>query len=69
MSHKQDIDETYMVPMELISCPGCGERYGHNGTKVDMISAECSECVDRMCYVENELINADEFIHTILYDS
>ena len=30
-------DKIYGVPIEEIGCPGCGRKYGHHKTKVDLI--------------------------------
>lgn len=30
-----NIDKKYRIPVEEISCPGCGRKYGHHKTKVD----------------------------------
>lgn len=60
------IDKKYLVPLKNISCPGCGLRYGHHKTKVDKITEECSTCCKRMKYKKTDLIDADEFITTIL---
>jgi acetate kinase len=54
------IDKTYGIPVENISCPGCGRRYGHHRTSVDTITHECSSCVKGN--KEVELVSAKEFI-------
>lgn len=61
-----NIDSKYLVPLEEISCPGCGRKYGHHKTKVDTISQECSSCVKEFNYEEYNLISAKEFIEDIL---
>ena len=60
-----NIDKKYLIPLKEISCPSCGQRYGHHNTKVDKISEECSKCARRR-YVSVELISADDFIQSIL---
>lgn len=66
MYNKDNIDSEYMVPMKYISCPGCGQKYGHHNTKVDIISQECSSCVKQWGYEEFDLVPASEFISIIL---
>lgn len=61
-----DIDKKYLIPKKHISCPGCGRRYGHHNTKVDIISEECSSCVKRFGREEFEFVNADFFIEKSL---
>lgn len=56
----------YGVPDKYIGCPGCGQIYGHNDTKVDTISQECSECVEEFGYKEVELVEAKFYIEEIL---
>ena len=62
-----NIDKIYKVPVELISCPGCGRRYGHHKTKVDLISQECSICCKENNYKKVDLMDAKYFIEEILY--
>lgn len=60
-----DIDKKYGVPVENISCPGCGQKYGHHNTKVDVNTEECSKCAkDRGG--ELNLVTAKEFIEETL---
>lgn len=61
-----NIDKTYGVPVEEISCPGCGRKYGHHKTKVDVYSAECSSCVKEFNYSPVKLIPASEYIRDYL---
>ena len=61
-----NIDNKYRVPIEEISCPGCGRKYGHHKTKVDTISQECSSCVKEFKYKEYNLVESREFIEDIL---
>ncbi len=56
------IDKKYHVPIENISCPGCGQKYGHHNTKVDINSEECSSCVKKWCFENVELVTATYFI-------
>jgi 4-hydroxy-3-methylbut-2-en-1-yl diphosphate synthase IspG/GcpE len=51
------IDSKYRVPIEEISCPGCGRR---------KISQECSSCVKEFKYKEYNLVSSKEFIENIL---
>lgn len=60
------IDTKYGVPVEEISCPGCGMKYGHHRTKVDTISQECSTCVKRLGYAETHFVSSQEFIENYL---
>jgi len=60
-----NIDEKYGVPVDEISCPGCGKKYGHHNTKVDTISQECSKCVHSL-NKEVKLVDATYFIEQIL---
>jgi len=66
MEHGNNIDPTYLIPIEHISCPGCGLKYGHHNTKVDIHSEECSSCVKKMGYDNVELVDAHKFIERIL---
>lgn len=53
----------YGVPRKYVSCPGCGQIYGHHNTEV---CENCEEC-DRYCRCNNKkMVNAKEFINTIL---
>lgn len=61
-----NIDKKYGVPIEEISCPGCGRKYGHHRTKVDLISEECSSCVKVWGYKKIELVESEYFIEKIL---
>jgi len=61
-----NIDKIYGIPVEEISCPGCGQRYGHHNTKVDINSEECSSCAKRFGYTPIELVSAKEFIEDYL---
>lgn len=60
------IDKKYRVPVEEISCPGCGRRYGHHKTTVDTISQECSSCVKKFEYTEFNFVSSTDFIEQIL---
>lgn len=59
------IDKKYGVPVEQISCPGCGQKYGHHNTKVDLNSQECSTCAKERGEPV-ELVSAKIFIEDIL---
>ncbi len=62
-----DIDPKYRIPVEEIGCPGCGRKYGHHGTKVDLKSQECSSCAKKFHKPEDlELVDAKTFIEEIL---
>lgn len=61
-----EIDKKYGVPKEEISCPGCGLRYGHHNTKVDINSHECSKCVKEFKRDNVKLISAKEYIENYL---
>jgi hypothetical protein len=56
------IDKKYGMPVEEISCPCCGRKYGHHKTKVDINSEECSKCATGNV----ELFTSKYFIETIL---
>lgn len=48
-------------PKEMVSCPGCGQEYGHHKTKVCETCQECSKC----CICESKdkkLIEASVFV-------
>lgn len=60
------IDKKYRVPVEEISCPGCGRRYGHHKTTVDTLTQECSSCVKNFGYKEFNFVSDKEFIEQIL---
>jgi adenine-specific DNA methylase len=61
-----NIDKKYGVPVKEIACPGCGRKYGHHKTTVDIISQECSSCVKEAGYKKVDLIPAKKFIEEIL---
>lgn len=61
-----NIDKTYGVPKEDISCPSCGQRYGHHNTLVDANSQECSKCAKEQNYKKQNLMSACIFITTVL---
>ena len=44
MKNKDDIDKDWGVPLKYISCPGCGQKYGHHNTKACENCQECSTC-------------------------
>ena len=60
------IDNKYKIPIEEILCPGCGLRYGHHNTQVDLISQECSKCCKDQGYEEIKLASATYFVEQIL---
>ena len=60
-----NIDKKYRIPVDEISCPGCGQKYGHHNTKVDLISQECSSCV-KNSNKPMELVTSKEFIENVL---
>ena len=60
------IDKKYKIPVGEISCPGCGQKYGHHKTKVDIHSQECSTCVKKMKYKDVEFVDGDYFIQKYL---
>jgi hypothetical protein len=60
------IDKKYGIPVDEITCPGCGKKYGHHNTKVDVISQECSKCVALWKYDKVELVSATYFIEEVL---
>lgn len=61
-----NIDEKYVVLVKDISCPGCGQKYGHHNTKVDINSEECSKCAKDLGYKDVELVKSDKFIEEFL---
>lgn len=61
-----EIDNKYRIPIEEISCPGCGQKYGHHKTKVDINSQECSKCVKEFGYEDVKLVSATHFIESVL---
>ena len=61
-----DIDKKYGIPIKEISCPGCGRKYGHHKTKVDLNSEECSSCCKQYNRENVELVEAKYFIEEIL---
>lgn len=58
-----DIAKKYGVPRKYVSCPGCGQMYGHHNTKVCSYCEECSKCCS--CKTKENHISAEEFIPTI----
>lgn len=61
-----NIDKKYGVPVDEISCPGCGRKYGHHKTKVDINSQECSNCIKEFGGKNVELVDATYFIEEVL---
>lgn len=61
-----NIDKIYGIPVDEISCPGCGRKYGHHKTKVDIKSEECSACCKECNREGVELVDAKYFIEKIL---
>jgi len=61
-----NIDKKYGVPVKEISCPACGQKYGHHNTKVDKISEECSKCAKKFEYKNIKLVSAEDFIQKTL---
>jgi ribosomal protein S27AE len=62
-----NIDKEYLIPIEEISCPGCGRKYGHHRTKVDLKSEECSACATEFMSKDAlELVEATYFIEEVL---
>jgi len=59
MLNYDEPDKVYPVPKEMISCPACGQRYGHHNTKVCKNCEECSKCC--MCE-EQKFVPAKQFI-------
>lgn len=65
--NEYQIDKVYGVPLGYISCPSCGQRYGHHNTKVDVFSEECSSCVKNSSRTDAvEFVTADVFIQRCL---
>lgn len=61
------IDKKYQIPIEEISCPGCGQRYGHHNTKVDLNSQECSSCAKEFRRKDQiKLVDVSYFIERVL---
>ena len=61
-----NIDKKYGVPIENISCPGCGKKYGYYNRKVDINSEECSKCAYDFKRKNIKLVEAEYFIEKIL---
>lgn len=61
-----DIDREYGIPLKEISCPSCGQKYGHHGTIVDLNSNECSSCVKEFGYKDTDFVDGEYFIEEIL---
>lgn len=60
------MNKKYGVPNKEISCPSCGQVYGHHNTKVDINSEECSKCATDMAFENIKLVSATEFIEKYL---
>ena len=60
-----NIDKVYGIPVEEISCPSCGRKYGHHNTGVDIKSQECSKCAKEL-YKDVEIVSTKYFIEDIL---
>ena len=59
------IDKKYGIPIKEISCPGCGQKYGHHNTNVDLNTEECSSCAKERGGDLN-LVSSKYFIESIL---
>lgn len=60
-----DIIEKYGLPRKYVSCPGCGQLYGHHNTKGCLNCAECSKCC-RCSDDEKDIRPLEEFMEIIL---
>lgn len=56
-----NIHPKWRLPREDISCPECGQVYGHHKTMVETSTELCSACV-RKIGAGGKFISAEEFI-------
>jgi hypothetical protein len=59
-----DIVERYGLPRKYVSCPVCGQVYGHHNTGVCSVCEECSTC----CTCEDDdrdIESADQFVRNM----
>lgn len=62
-----DISAKYMIPKGLISCPDCGQVYGHHNTLVEVESELCKPCFIKRGFVDSPVyVKADIFIRDYL---
>lgn len=61
-----NIHPKYGVPREEISCPDCGQIYGHHNTKVDVESELCGPCAKKDGIDPSNFVSADDFISNLL---
>jgi len=65
-NYMYNIDKKYGITVDEISCPGCGRKYGHHKTKVDVNSQECSACCTLFNRRNVEFVDSTYFIEEIL---
>jgi hypothetical protein len=57
---------SWNVPDEEVSCPGCGKLYGHDQTTVCKVCEECSACHPSAVCKKPELVAAETFVEGLL---
>lgn len=50
------------IPIEHISCPYCGKKYGHHNTTVETKTEACSKCYKDLYTEKGEFVEANTFI-------
>lgn len=60
-----DIVKKYGLPRKEVSCPSCGQLYGHHNTLVDEISEECAPCA-RVYKKPMRLVDVDTFMREVI---
>jgi len=59
---KNGVDKQYGIPVEDMSCPSCGRKYGHHNTRVCTYCEECSSC----CTCKGrKVISVEEFMKSL----
>ena len=58
-NNMHDIIKKYGLPREHVSCPSCGQLFGHHNTKVCLNCEECSKCCS--C-AKKDFVSVEKFI-------
>lgn len=62
------LDKLYRIPSKEISCPGCGQKYGHHNTSVCPDCQECSKCcVDSKRALQLDSCNKENYMSAKKY--
>ncbi len=64
-----EIDKEYLIPIDDISCPNCGRRYGHHNSLVETNTELCKPCFIKKpssYNIKPKYVTGQKFIHFIL---